>query len=440
VSTQQPPPPPPGDEWPARADQPAVQSTEETVVAPAGPPPEEPDSRIGKGLLVGILLVALVAAAIVAAYFLTRDDKKQTTTVLVTTHAGGSVVSVPRLVGLKESEALIKLSDAGLRPKETFKPTKKATGLVVSQDPPEATDVKKGSQVKLVIDSGAPKVAVPDVTGLPADEAVQKLDAVGLDSQQTTVTSDKTPGTVVDEAPAAGQKVAKGSVVVLSVSKAAPVAVPDVVGKAQADATATLQNAGFKVNVAMVPGAQPKGTVIAQNPAAGAKADRGIPVRINVSTGAGAATTTGTTTTTTTTPASATVPNLQGTQLQAAVQQLGQSGLLASVAYIPGTDPLETVLQQSPAAGSTLKARSHVTLNVSSGPGEKAQKTVPDATGKTLSQAVAAMQSAGLRLIYAKLPVTDRALAGKVVEQSPKAGSTAPQNAQVLVYIGAFRQ
>jgi hypothetical protein len=38
-----------------------------------------------------------------------------------------------------------------------------------------------------------------------------------------------------------------------------------------------------------------------------------------------------------------------------------------------------------------------------------------------------------------KKPVTDKTLAGKVVEQSPAPGKTAPHNAQVLVYMGAFQ-
>jgi beta-lactam-binding protein with PASTA domain len=37
------------------------------------------------------------------------------------------------------------------------------------------------------------------------------------------------------------------------------------------------------------------------------------------------------------------------------------------------------------------------------------------------------------------VPVTDRTQAGKVVEQTPAAGQTAPQNAQVLIYLGAFK-
>lgn len=385
MSTQ--PPPPPDDAWPTGESDTIVRSTEDTAVqpAPVGPPPGGPDRRIGWGLLFGILVVALAAGAIVAAWLLTRDDDNTTTTTVVTTTpttTAASRVAVPRLVGLKESQALVRLGEVGLRPKEVFKPTKKPTKAVVSQNPHEGTEVEKGAQVTLVIDSGAPKVAVPNVVGLKVAEATAKLDAVGLDSKQTQVTSTEPAGTVVDQAPAAAAKAAKGSVVTLSVAKAG--------------STTT-------------------------------------------------ATTTGTTTATTTAgtaPAArktVTVPDLTGMQLQPAAARLGSAGLLATIQYVPGSDPLGTVQEQSPKSGQTAKQRSHVTLNLSSGPGTKPQKTVPNVVGQTLDASVARIRSAGLRTIFLKLPVTDRAQAGKVVEQTPAAGGTAPQNAQVLIYLGAFR-
>ena len=379
------PPPPPDDSWPSTEGETVVRSTEDTAVRPAPdvPPPDGPDRRIGWGLLFGILVVALAAGAIAAAWFLTRDDDEKTTTTVVTTTPttnAASKVAVPRLIGLKESEALVRLGEVGLRPKEVFKPTKKPTKVVVAQKPQEGTEVEKGAQVTLVIDSGAPKVAVPDVVGQPVDAATAKLDALGLDTKQTEVTSTEPANTVVDQAPAAGTKIAKGAVVTLSVAKAATTT------------TAT--------------------------------------------------TTAGTTTAATTTtaaPKTVTVPDVSGQQLQPAAARLGSMQLLASIQYVPGTDPLGTVEAQSPKGGQTAKERSHVTLNLSSGPGTKPQKTVPNVVGQTLDASVASIKSAGLRTIFLKVPVTNRTQAGKVVEQTPAAGQTAPQNAQVLIYLGAFR-
>ena len=38
------------------------------------------------------------------------------------------------------------------------------------------------------------------------------------------------------------------------------------------------------------------------------------------------------------------------------------------------------------------------------------------------------------------MPVTDRTQVGKIVRQTPLAGKQAPQNAQVLVYLGVLKR
>ena len=337
-------------------------------------------------MLLALGVLALIVLGGLLAYFLThRGNDKQTTTVLVTTPSTAlpPKVAVPRLVGMKEQEALVRLGQVGLRPKEVYKPTPKAKGVVVSQKPEEATELKRGAQVTLVIDSGAPKVTLPDLTGMSFDAAQAKLDQLGLDSAKTEVTSDKTAGTVVDQAPKADAKLDKGSTVTLSVAKAA------------GGTTSTGQS------------------------------------------------TTPTTTAASTTPAqpqNATVPDVTGQTEAAAVQALGQAGILASLFFVPGTDALGTVEQQAKSAGTTVPYHSHVQINISSGPGDKPKEQVPDVIGKSLHDAVDAMQGANLRLIYLKYPVTSRAQAGKIVQQSPLGGGSAPQNAQVLVFLGAFQQ
>ena len=64
---------------------------------------------------------------------------------------------------------------------------------------------------------------------------------------------------------------------------------------------------------------------------------------------------------------------------------------------------------------------------------------MPDTTGQTIPQAVATLNAAGLRLILVKRPSPTRTQAGKVVEQTPASGAQAPKNAQILVYMGAFK-
>jgi len=235
--------------------------------------------------------------------------------------------------------------------------------------------------------SAATKVTVPHLAGLSFTDAQAKLDALGLASTNTEVLSGQPAGTVVDEAPAAGAKLAKGSQVTLLVAKGQATTT----GATTTSATTT------------------------------------------------AATTAATTTTAPSQPPNATMPDVASQNEASAVQALGQVGILASLVFVPGQDPLGTVEQQAKPAGTTVPFHSHVQLNLSKGPNNTADASVPNVVGQTLTQALAAMNGVHLRLIYLKFPVTSRAQAGKIVQQSPLGGGQAPQNAQMLVYLGAFR-
>jgi beta-lactam-binding protein with PASTA domain len=105
--------------------------------------------------------------------------------------------------------------------------------------------------------------------------------------------------------------------------------------------------------------------------------------------------------------------------------------------FVPATDPLGTVVEQAKPAGTTVPFHSHVQINISRGK-VTTDAQVPNVVGKTLQDAVNTLNAAHLRLIYVKYPVTSQAQAGKVVQQSPLSGAKAPQNAQVVVYLGAF--
>ena len=244
--------------------------------------------------------------------------------------------------------------------------------------------------------------------------------------------------------------------------------VPSLVGSQWKQASAGLRRAGFHVSFASVRSALPRGTVTAQDPRAGAKVAKGSDVRRNISTGTGQQTATTAPATATTAPATATtapatattapatttapaqttaapqpttaqVPSLSG-DLQPVLQQLDQAGFHASIAYVPGTQPLGTVIAQSPAGSASAKTGSQVTVNVSSGPGGNPEETVPNVVGRRIPQALDALHAAGLRLVLLNARVSDRSEAGVIVAQTPLPGKHAPKNAQILVYLGAFRQ
>jgi beta-lactam-binding protein with PASTA domain len=97
------------------------------------------------------------------------------------------------------------------------------------------------------------------------------------------------------------------------------------------------------------------------------------------------------------------------------------------------------VEQQGKSSGTTVPYHTHVQINLSTGPGSKPSEAMPNVVGKTLPQALAAVNGANLRLLYLNFPVTSKSQAGTIVQQSPLAGGHAPQNAQVLVFMGVFR-
>jgi beta-lactam-binding protein with PASTA domain len=387
------------DSWPT-AD--TVVTARDTLVGAPPPPPGAPpppgdgpgDRRIGAGMLLALGTLALVAAGIAVAWLLThRPEHKQVTTVVVTTQGAKTAlppkVDVPRLVGLKEQQALMRLGQVGLRPKEIYRATRQPSHVVVSQKPPEATELRRGGQVTMVIDAGAPKVAVPDLTGKSFGDAQAMLDKLGLDSTKTEVTSAQPSGTIVDQAPKPGGKLAKGSSVTLSVSTGPP-------------QTATT----------------PTTTAAVSTAAASTAAASTAPTPQQ--------------------PAKAQMPDVAGQTEAAAVQALGGAGILASIVFVPSDQPLGTVVQQAKPAGTTLPYHSHVQINLSRGPNDNPPESVPSVVGQTLQQAVATLNAHHLRLIYLKFRVTSRAQVGKVVQQSPQDGQ-APQNAQVVVYLGVLQ-
>ncbi len=132
---------------------------------------------------------------------------------------------------------------------------------------------------------GPATVAVPNVVGLPEQQARDRLAAAGLEVSAFEVFSDEPEGTVIAQNPGSGERVSKDAGVRINVSQGSGlVDVPSVVGLPQADAQAQLADLGLEANVFRVPSIEPAGTVVAQNPVGGQVED-GSAVRLNVSTG-----------------------------------------------------------------------------------------------------------------------------------------------------------
>ena len=221
-------------------------------------------------------------------------------------------------------------------------------GLISAQRPAPSKREREGSTVSVDLSAGPPPVAVPDLTGLTADQANQRLIGAGFTAGPVVNRSDNTvPAGVVVSWTGQGQEIPKGSAIGLVVSTGKPtVVVPDVHGETFAQAQAALTAVGLgAVEVDQFNDA-PAGQVVGTTPANPAVAVVGSPVTVTVSKG----------------PDLVTVPNVVKLGVQTATASLESAGL--SVVAVVGS-PDRPVSLTSPAGGARVKRGSPVRLYTS---------------------------------------------------------------------------
>jgi serine/threonine-protein kinase len=212
-----------------------------------------------------------------------KTDRGNAVTLYVST--GPPKSQVPNVVGQQATDAVGALKDAHLQPNISEVFSDKQDGVVLSQDPPPNVRVKQGAVVDLKVSKGAKPIQVPDVRGEPVDNAVSQLQAMGLSPQTNRVDSEQPVNTVLDQNPAAGTTVAKGTAITLTVSKGPQTTgIPDVSGEDQGQATSDLHASGFKVRVVPQDTSDPTqdGIVVGQSPQGGTQATAKTTVTITV--------------------------------------------------------------------------------------------------------------------------------------------------------------
>ncbi|MGW5651689.1 Stk1 family PASTA domain-containing Ser/Thr kinase [Streptomyces humi] len=202
--------------------------------------------------------------------------------------AGNDTVSTPTFVGQTENSAKKMADNIGLVLATTSKTcANQPKGNVCSQDPQPNADVKKGSTVNLVISTGAPKVVVPSVVGQSIDDATTTLEG---DKYKFVVktkqrVSGEDPGTVLDQDPALGAEVEKGSTITLTVAKAEEKStVPDVTNQTcdAAKAQMTANNLTGNCTEVETDDANLVGKVISTDPQKGTQVDKNSTVTIQI--------------------------------------------------------------------------------------------------------------------------------------------------------------
>jgi eukaryotic-like serine/threonine-protein kinase len=150
---------------------------------------------------------------------------------------------------------------------------------------------------------------------------------------------------------------------------------------------------------------------------------------------------TGTTTSETTTtleepPEPVTVPDVLGQSYVEAGSTIEGLGLVADSYPVASTETRGTVVAQRPTAGTQLEEGDTVRSNVALGSGERRTREVPDVTGPQASDARSTLRTAGLtvRTQYRQPPSPEEE--GEVLTQSPSPGTSVPDLAQVVIFVG----
>lgn len=198
----------------------------------------------------------------------------------------------------------------------------------------------------------ATALRIPAVVDLPLTSAQAKIAAAGfeLGGQRTEPSMTVPAGHVLATDPAAGQKAAEGSFVVLVLSAGKPhVKIPAVAGMPASALQPTLEAAGLDVRITEKDGPDPAGAVLGMAPAAGTSIEAGSTVQLSTASGFQRLPT-----------------GLLGKSAKDAVAALHAAGFTARVARSPGFGaPADTVLAVEPRDRAPVKGI--VTMSVAAG-------------------------------------------------------------------------
>jgi len=203
----------------------------------------------------------------------TRVDKQ--TVVRIDVSSGKPEVTIPSVVGQSVEDAVAELTRAGLDAQVVEINSDRDQGTVTAQSPNAGTVVVEGTRVRINVSKGPRPVSVPNVVGLPYDQAASELQRAGFAIARIDVDSDQAAGIVTDQQPSGGSEGSKGSTVTVSVSKGpSTAAVPDVTTQDVSIAQTTLDAAGFRTRVVLEDTSDPTsdGIVISQDPVGGTQA------------------------------------------------------------------------------------------------------------------------------------------------------------------------
>ncbi|WP_195267010.1 Stk1 family PASTA domain-containing Ser/Thr kinase [Eubacterium sp. 1001713B170207_170306_E7] len=200
-------------------------------------------------------------------------------------------VMVPNVKNMTQEQAAQELEKVGLKlevESQVYSSDVEA-GKIVSQNPEEGREMKKGQTVKVNVSKGTQNVTVPKVIGLTEAEATAAIDKLKLvKNVKREYNSDVATGIVYSVDPGEGVSVAEGTSITLYVSKGQDlVTVPGIVGMSESAAEAQIEDSGLSVGRVTTSESDTvsAGLVISQSPTEGTQTERGTSINFVVSSG-----------------------------------------------------------------------------------------------------------------------------------------------------------
>jgi eukaryotic-like serine/threonine-protein kinase len=241
---------------------------------------EEPaKSRVGLAILIGTLIVLALGLGGWALY---RVFNPATPAV--------EKVEVPIVLTYTEQQARDQLTARNLQVEvKTENGEEETKGTITAQDPVGGTEVDAGSTVIITLNEGPKSGTIPDRL---VGQDVKDVEAALEDLKFTNVEKNKAksedpntqPGEVISISPREGSTVPLDSKITIRYATGKS-KVPNFEGLSRAAAIRQADDAGFgQPHFSERESSQPAGTVIAQNPNAGATVDRDTTIRLTLAT------------------------------------------------------------------------------------------------------------------------------------------------------------
>jgi beta-lactam-binding protein with PASTA domain len=333
--------------------------------------------------------------------------------------------ALPDVVGKSEAQAVDELEALGLRV-HVVTIAGASPGRVASQDPVPGASVVDGSEVELrvgvrvVISTRAPRVI-----GQLERHVIATLEDAYLLDVAYVAGPPAMQGRVLSQDPAPGAEIPFRGVFRVQVVRN-NILVPVLVGRPEAEARELLTQAGLGVQMRYERSQfAARGTVISQEPVAGARVAHGSTLELVIAGSGGV-------------PAGATalVPSVVGLSMYEAEAQILSAGLVPHVHFRDaGATPGWTVLTQEVEAGRRIPEGRHVGFDVAKPAGISGGARMPSLYGLTQADTADLLQHMGISANFRQRPSS--ATAGTVIGQDPNPGVVLRNNARVEVEIAS---